>query len=183
MRTHKKRQYENEITAAKEGLQDEPDWVIEQMLRRKREDIVRRWQDREERLAKVRAKEKESEERGSKRRRVGEAAAKKKKGKDVDEEAEFLLDDWEGDDAAADDPMSMFSKETRALMEKAGLGTWRKPEEDESEDPDEIKVRQSWDGLTWYLTFRRSFTRQEHIRSSRNSSRSFDDLRFPLPCP
>jgi chromosome transmission fidelity protein 1 len=142
LRSYKKRQYENEITTAKEGLKDEPDWIVEQMLRRKREEIVRRWQDREERLAKVRAKEKESEERGSKRRRVGEAAAKTK-GKDVDEDTEFLLDDWEGDDANTDDPMSMFSKETRALMEKAGLGTWRKPEEDEPEDPDEIKVRDS----------------------------------------
>lgn len=112
--------------------------MVEHMLRRKREEIVQRWKDREARLAKVRAMEKELEERGSKRRRVGEAATKQRR--DVDEEAEFLLDDWQDDgEVNADDPLSMFSKETRALMEKAGVA-FSRDHEDEVDEPDEIKI-------------------------------------------
>jgi chromosome transmission fidelity protein 1 len=138
LRSYKKRQYEGKISSAKEKLKDEPDWMVDHMLRRKREEIVQRWQDREARLAKIRAMEKEVEERGSKRRRVGEAAFKQKR--DVDEEAEFLLDDWHDDDGVdADDPLSMFSKETRALMEKAGVAFSRNRDE-ETDEPEEIKI-------------------------------------------
>lgn len=136
LRTYKKQQHEDAITAFKDGMKDEPDWVIEQMLRRKREELLQRWQEREERLAKIRAREMELEARGKKRRRIEDATSKRSK--DIDEDAEFLLDDW-NDGEAEDDPMSVFSKETRALMESMGLGGSKKQEE-ETEDNDELKV-------------------------------------------
>jgi chromosome transmission fidelity protein 1 len=137
LRTYKKQQYEVTLTAAQDGMQDEPDWMVEQMLRRKRQEIVQRWQEREERLARIRAKEHESEARSSKRRRVEDASTRRGR-KEVDEDAEFLLD-ASNDDEAGDDPMSVFSKETRALMESVGLGAPKKKDE-ETEQDDEIKV-------------------------------------------
>lgn len=94
---------------------------------------------REERLAKIRAMERAMEERGSKRRRLGEPMLTGKK--TLDGEAEFLLDDWSGgDDVSQDDPLSLFSKETRALMEKVGMGNLGELAEDEGELDNEIKV-------------------------------------------
>jgi chromosome transmission fidelity protein 1 len=118
-------------------MKDEPDWMVEQMLHRKREELVQHWQEREERLAKIRAKERELEARGKKRRRI-EDISSKRGGRDIDEDAEFLLDDW-NDDEAGDDPMSVFSKETRALMESMGLGAL-KMQEEETKANDELKV-------------------------------------------
>jgi chromosome transmission fidelity protein 1 len=138
LRNHKKEQHAGAIAAVKDGMKDEPEWMIEQMLRRKRQELVQRWQDREDRLAKIRAKERELEaSRSNKRRRVEEPASRRG-GKDIDEDAEFLLDDW-SEETGEDDPMSMYSKETRALLVSVGLGAPRKQEE-EAEDEEEIKV-------------------------------------------
>ncbi|OIW26223.1 DNA repair helicase [Coniochaeta ligniaria NRRL 30616] len=137
LRSYKKQQHEDTIAAVKDGMKDEPDWMIEQMLHRKREELVQRWQEREERLAKIRSKEGELEARGKKRRRIDDTTSRRR-GKDIDEDAEFLLDDW-NDDEAGDDPMSVFSKETRVLMESMGLGAPKKQDED-TEDDDEIKI-------------------------------------------
>jgi chromosome transmission fidelity protein 1 len=138
LRAYKKRQFEGDIAAAEDEMQGEPDWIVEQTLRRKREELFQRWREREERLALIRTKEKESEGRSSKRRRVEDASAQRGH-RDVDEEAEFLLESPNDDDGVSDDPMSIFSKETRALMESIGLGAPRKQEE-ESEQDDDIKV-------------------------------------------
>lgn len=137
LRTHKKQQHEGTIAALKAGMEDEPDWMVEQMLRRKREELARRWKQREERLAQIRAKERELQARSSKRRRT-EDRTSKRGSKAVNEDAEFLLDDW-NDDEAGDDPLSIYSKETRALMESVGLGAPKKQEE-EAEVEEEIKV-------------------------------------------
>lgn len=137
LRTYKKQRHEHDIVAVKDGMKDEPDWIIEQILRRKREELVQRWQEREERLAKIRAKERESEARGKKRRRV-EDTMPRREARITDEDAEFLLNDW-NEDEAGDDPMSVFSKETRALMESMGLGGSKKQDE-EPEEKDEVKV-------------------------------------------
>src|SRR5947208_3472753 len=102
-------------------MKDEPDWMVDQMLQRKRKEIFQRWQEREDRLARLRAKEKETEGRSSKRRRLDDAGTKRERRRDVDEEAEFLLTAAD-EDGGDDDPMALFSKETRALMESMGLG-------------------------------------------------------------
>lgn len=84
--------------------------------------MTRRWNEREQRLEKIRAREKRLEERASKRRRVDETSSRSKP-REVDEEAEFLLDSRdEGDPIRDDDPLSMFSAETRRLMEENGNG-------------------------------------------------------------
>lgn len=126
-------------------MNGEPDWMVDQMLRRKREEIVGRWKEREERLAQIQASEKASEVRLSKRRRL-EDPASKRKGRDVDEDAEFLLDDWQKGEEGDGGPMSVFSKETRALMEKVGLGVPKKHGGDGEEgvsQENEIKVYSS----------------------------------------
>ncbi|KAK0724911.1 DNA repair helicase [Lasiosphaeris hirsuta] len=130
LRNHKRGQFEASLDATAKGMQGEPDWMIETALRRKREELARRWEEREAQMEKLRARERAMEERGrgGKRQRLdGEydgVGMGRGKGKEVDEEAEFLIDDWEdgGDGLADDDPLSQLSKETRELLAKAGLG-------------------------------------------------------------
>ena len=108
------------------------------MLRQRREDLLNKWEEREQRLEKVRAKEKRMEERASKRRRLDGSNPRQKK-RDVDEEAEFLVD--EEDELNDDDPLSGMSKETRILLEKVGLASSKNSKQEEVEDTDnEIKV-------------------------------------------
>ncbi len=135
-------------TAAGEATDDEPDWVLEQMLRLKRDSLRQNWEESEERLQKIRAKEKQLAERASTRRRREEPLAGQKY--TVDEEAEFLLGDGgDGDGISDDDPLSMLSKETRDQMAQLGLiGPKANVEEDEVED--EIKV--AW--LVWLVCLR-----------------------------
>jgi len=140
LRNHKKDQYEISINASREGMEGEPSWVIDHTLRRKREELAERWEAREAKLARIRAEEQSMEGRGNKRRKIGAGASKVKDGV-TDEEAAFLLNDWNDPDSnvADDDPTSLFSKETRALMEKIGLGPATK-EIDEDDPEEELKV-------------------------------------------
>jgi hypothetical protein len=119
----------------------EPEWMVEAALRRKREELGRRWQERERVLEGVRRREREAEGRGRavKRVRVGEG-----RGKEVDEEREFLIADWEGGedgDGDSGEGLGGLSSETRALMEKVGLGGGGgKRGEEEGEVEDVVKV-------------------------------------------
>ena len=95
--------------------------MIETTLRRKREELARKWEDREARLEKIRKKEKEMEERAAKVGRGGKRARVDDLGKrDVDEEEEFLIRDWNGE--GEDDSFSGLSKETRERLERIGMG-------------------------------------------------------------
>jgi len=123
----------------------EPDWMIDTALRRKRDELTRQWEERETRLQEIRAREKRMEEkgRGGKRQKLddnGKLVRSRKK--EMDEEAEFWIGDREDDEAggAADDPLSLLSKDTRDLMAKVGLGRASEVEEEEAQE-DEIKVR------------------------------------------
>lgn len=142
MRNFKKAQYESSLAVAAENSKGEPSWVIDQVLRQKREELARKWEEREQRLEKIRIREKQMEERASKRRRLEDADLHRSPS-GVDEEAEFLLDGGPEDAVGGDDPLSSLSKETRALMEKVGLaGNKRRggEEEDEGDGQDEVKV-------------------------------------------
>jgi len=140
LRNFKKDQYESSLETAAADLMGEPDWVVQQMLRRKRDELLRKWEDREQRSERIRANEKQLEERASKRRRREEPDIRSKS-RDIDEDAEFLLNWDEGEAVDEDDPLSSISKETRALLERVGLAPSRKkPEEDQEEAEDEIKV-------------------------------------------
>lgn len=114
------------------------------MLQRRRDELARKWEEREEKLAKIRGKEKRMEERASKRRKMEGSSSRPSK-QDVDEEQEFLVDFSGNPDGESDlDPLSSFSKETRLLMEKVGLvGSKSRSEEEEDEQQDEIKVSRS----------------------------------------
>ena len=134
LRAHKRRQFAQSVAVDRTDAQyaDEPDWLVEQMLKQKRNELAGRWQRREERLRVARQKEKAAEkaaERGVKRRRVEATGADGAAGADD----EFLLDD----DASArdDDRLSWFSADTRARLQKAGL-TSKGTLDDDDEDED-----------------------------------------------
>ncbi len=82
------------------------------------------------------------EARGVKRRRVESPSRRKSTYKSADdEETEFLVAETQEDGTTDDDPLSTFSKETRELMEKAGLVVPKRPGTDEEElVEDEVKV-------------------------------------------
>jgi chromosome transmission fidelity protein 1 len=100
----------------------------------------------EARLAKIRAKEKVQREKYLR----GEPASKRRKtedkGKtgDVEDEEQFVLDDYESDregegSLAKGDARNGLSAETLALMEKLGMNLGP-PKEEEEELEDEVKV-------------------------------------------
>lgn len=105
------------------------------MLNRKRDELLKQWEDREARLSKARAKEKAQEQRVTKRRRIDAGSETQEK----DEDDEWLLADTGDDDADSGAAASGFSKDTRDLMEKLGMGPL-KPVDDDEEAQDEIKV-------------------------------------------
>ncbi|KAI1207506.1 DNA repair helicase [Annulohypoxylon truncatum] len=140
LRNHKRSKFENSVAKAAEEFKDEPDWIVNQMLKRKREEMLKQWEEREARLKKIRAKEKQQEERGTKRRRVDDDSARKSN-KTVDDEDEWLLDDGQDEDAShGDDNLSGYSKETRSLMGKLGMGTLQTKEEEDDMGGNEIKI-------------------------------------------
>lgn len=122
--------------------------MIETALRRKRAELARGWEEREAKLKAVRAKERAMEERGraGKRQRVGGEDDGRKR--EVDEEREFLIQEWRDDDGgrAGDDPLGMLGRETRELLERVGMGG-RKQGDEEEEDggvEEEVKVCFFW---------------------------------------
>ncbi|KAI1385162.1 DNA repair helicase [Hypoxylon trugodes] len=140
LRNHKRSRFESSVAEAAGKFKDEPDWIVNQMLKRKREEILKQWEEREARLKKIRAKEKLMEERGSKRRRLDDGSVKKSS-RPADDDDEWLLDGGEDEDSSqSNDNSSGFSKETRSLMEKLGLGTLGKKEEEEDIDDGEVKI-------------------------------------------
>lgn len=148
LRDFKRRAFETSVQVDPKDAEGEPDWIIEQMLRRKRNELVAKWEDREARLEAVRRKEKATEERANKRRRVDRPAIPTKSKAEDEEEAEFLIDDWEeggsGGPARSSDDKDGFdglSKETRAMLQKIGMGEAKKADADDDENPEEeIKV-------------------------------------------
>ncbi|KAF3013073.1 ATP-dependent DNA helicase chl1 [Neopestalotiopsis sp. 37M] len=139
LRNHKKDTFETAVKNAADAFQDEPDWIIEQMLKRKREEVVRRWEEREAKLQRVRAKEKILEGRGSKRRRVVDDSSSKAGPAAGSEEDEWLLDERDDQESQQPSEASSFSKETRNLMEKLGMSSLKKEDDDDQID-EPIKI-------------------------------------------
>ncbi|KAI1188553.1 helicase C-terminal domain-containing protein [Nemania serpens] len=121
LRNHKKRTYEISVDAAANSFKDEPDWVVEQLLKRKRAEIVDLWEERESNLRKIRAREVMMEERERKRRRYGEDASRKEANDADDEEDEWLLDGEHDEDTPR-------------------FSDIRKEETDDSTDEDQVKI-------------------------------------------
>ncbi|KAG6041510.1 hypothetical protein E4U41_003813 [Claviceps citrina] len=141
LRNHKSTQFQASLQEAGESFKDEPAWLVDQLLKRRRDELAQRWQDREKRLAAIRLNEKALEDRGRKRRRL-EAPSDRGNRKNVDsEEAEWLLEDWEDrDDAGPRDALSGLSRESREVLERLGLGGPRKKEDAEEVLEEEIKI-------------------------------------------
>ncbi|CAN8104662.1 unnamed protein product [Discula destructiva] len=143
LRNFKQKEFGASLQIDPKQAEGEPDWIIEQMLQRKRKELVVRWEEREARLEKIRQREKRMEERGSKRRRVDGPSFKSKR-KEGEEEAEFLLDDWNEDGGIQlsdeQDPLAGLSKETRALLQKVDVGSATGNGTDEEAPDDEIKI-------------------------------------------
>lgn len=134
MRHHKSLEFDASLSKAGAKFEGEPDWIIEQLLKRQKDELVRKWRERETRLEKARQAEQDLEQRATKRRRV-DKLAHDDNGFD---EREWLLDD-DGLDADVDD-LTGLSKATKAMLEKVGLIA--KPEDirDENVDDDQVKV-------------------------------------------
>nr|RBR01529.1 hypothetical protein FVER53263_07189 [Fusarium verticillioides] len=141
LRNHKSNQLEASIQESAEAYKDEPSWLVEQLLRRKREELVTRWEDREKRLETLRLKEKAQEERSRKRRRVEDFVPSRSRVED--EDAEWLLDDPDDLDTGPHDALSGLSKETREVLASIGLGGAKKPEQEDDLLEEPIKVRMS----------------------------------------
>lgn len=181
LRNQRIEEHEASMKINLDDFKDEPDWIVEQMLRRKREDLARTWEEREKKLEQIRQKEKALEARSAKRRRFDDGPSKSK-ARDIDEDDEWLLD--EADDSAAGDgdAMSGLSKETKEILTRFGLGSL-KPEQEEDKVEDGVKVRKPplAAGLYGNMNLVRYTTHQERIPSLLNSSLSCDDPPFHLP--
>lgn len=167
---------------AGESYKDEPDWLVEKLLSRKREELLRQWEDREKRLASFRLKERIQEERSRKRRRVEDVRTTVET--TADEDAEWLLD-ADDDDTHQDDALSGLSKESRETLEKIGLGGRMKQTEDEDILEEKIKVRVSTLILPLaaiVTTNNRSTIHPELTLNCRNSSRNCAALCFRPRC-
>ncbi|CEJ82969.1 Putative ATP-dependent RNA helicase chl-1 [[Torrubiella] hemipterigena] len=140
LRHFKASKHQVELQEARSEFKDEPDWLIDQLLRRKQDELLKRWEDREKRLEMLRQKEKISEDRAKKRRRIETHSASLQSEDEID--AEFLLEDWETRGApSSNDPLSGLSKESRAVLERMGLGSRKGNKEEENENLDEeIKI-------------------------------------------
>lgn len=169
LRNHKKADYETSVAHAAKEFKDEPDWIINQMLRRKREELLKKWEEREARLARIRAKEKILEQRGAKRRRIDDGPQRSRtQGAEADgddDDDEWLLADRESTEGAGgDDSTPSYSKETKNLMDKLGMGSLQKEAEDDNLDENDIKVGYyyfqlgSLDGIYTHDTYIRSFS-------------------------
>ncbi|KXX78602.1 ATP-dependent RNA helicase chl1 [Madurella mycetomatis] len=144
LRIHKRSKYEASFEETASAMKGEPDWMIENALRRKREELSRKWEEREKAMEEMRRREREMEERGmdrgKKRIRVDDEKGRKK-GVEVDEEREFLIGDWESGEADGGDPIGQLSKETRTLMEKVGLGGMgKRGDAGESDVEEDVKI-------------------------------------------
>jgi chromosome transmission fidelity protein 1 len=164
LREHKRKKFDDELKVDVDGMineflsfmtllticpdQDEPDWMIEHAQKEKRRVALQERQDLEERLAKVREKDRRIKERARaqaplvKRRRV---TADDQTQPNLDE-GHFLLDDYESDDdvhqgannfSATDHGLSA---ETQALMEKLGLPSGGPKAKEDAEGQDELKI-------------------------------------------
>ncbi|KAH5734280.1 hypothetical protein HBI17_203830 [Parastagonospora nodorum] len=145
LRDHKRRTFEDGF-AVYAAASDEPAWILEHAQKQRKQEALRRRQELNDRIAKIKAKEKRAKERYE----SGEPRYKRQKmaageANDKDEEAQFVLDDYETDeehDKAARSggfSESGLSAETQALMEQLGYSTSATKAE-EGEVPDETKI-------------------------------------------
>lgn len=90
--------YEVSLGTAADSFKNEPEWVVEQLLKRKRAEIVDLWEERESNLREIRAKEARLEEREKKRQRYNEKTSGKDTEKLDSDDEEWLLGENDDED-------------------------------------------------------------------------------------
>ena len=145
LRDHKRRNFEEGFELEAKNS-DDPPWMLEHARRQRKQEAFRRKQELNERLAKIKAKEKRAKERSAngdlmyKRRKVASDDAELD-----DAEAQFALDDYESDQERGGNTNSYrfdssgLSAETQALMDKLGYAVGETKTED-GEVVDETKI-------------------------------------------
>ncbi|KAF4120911.1 chromosome transmission fidelity protein 1 [Geosmithia morbida] len=148
LRNHKSSAHEATLQQASEAYKDEPSWMIDQLLRQKRNELLRQWEDREKRLEAARLKERALEERVRKRRRIEDGLTSTLSHRSTeDEDAEWLLDSTSNDKNDLQDPLSGLSRESKEILTKIGLGKYKGPRAAE----EEVKLEE---GIKIYYTSR-----------------------------
>jgi chromosome transmission fidelity protein 1 len=145
LRDFKRRTFEQGFTIDAADT-DEPDWVLEHAQKQRKQAALARRQGLEDRISKIRAKERRAKERYE----IGEPQYKRRKvaagplGDNEADEARFVLDNYESDEETVGTHKhitfdeSGLSSETQALMEKFGYSV--KPQEQEDEAMNETKI-------------------------------------------
>ena len=147
LRDHKRRKFEEGFAVDKVDAanSEEPAWIVEHAQKQRKQEALRRKQDLNDRIAKIKAKEKRAKERYE----SGEPKYKRQKtaagDTENDDEAQFALDDYESDEeshkrarAGAFDESGL-SAETQALMASLGYSA-DASKDDDGEAPDETKI-------------------------------------------
>ncbi|KAK1960787.1 DNA repair helicase [Colletotrichum sublineola] len=138
LRNQRVEEHEASLKVNMDDFKDEPGWIVEQMLRRKREELARTWEEREKKLEQIRQKEKAVEARSAKRRRFDDGASGPTS-RDADEDDEWLLDEADASGPTDGDAMSGLSKETKDTLTRFGLGSLR-TEQEEDKVADGVKI-------------------------------------------
>jgi chromosome transmission fidelity protein 1 len=144
LRDHKRQTFEDGFVVDA-AASDEPTWLLEHAQKQRRQEALRRRQDLNDRIAKIKAKEKRAKERYEnaeprykRLKTAGEANGS-------EDEAQFVLDDYESDEEhdkaakSANFSESGLSAETQALMEQLGYATSTSKTED-GDLPDETRI-------------------------------------------
>ncbi|KAK3079269.1 hypothetical protein LTS18_005294, partial [Coniosporium uncinatum] len=147
LRDHKRKTLEEGLVDAT-GDDDEPDWMAEHATKEKRWIAMQKRGDLEARLAKVRAKEKKTRDRqnGSKFTAKRTRTTASDVPSDKDDEARFVLDEYESDDDAQQKNRKGLyadyglSAETEALMKKLGMPVDPVTVDEGAEIEDEMKI-------------------------------------------
>lgn len=143
LREHKRKKFDEAMQSI-EVDEDEPEWMAEHARESKRKEILHMRAEFEERLAKVREKERKLREKQS----GGEPFRKKRKQGGPDEDLEpdvedqFALDDYNSDDEsqARQPGQSQYSAETTKLLEKLGMTLPTKDDRHADEAEEELKI-------------------------------------------
>ncbi|TID04330.1 ATP-dependent DNA helicase chl1 [Colletotrichum higginsianum] len=138
LRNQRVEEHEASLKVNMDDFKDEPDWIVEQILRRKREELARTWEDREKKLEQIRQKEKAIEARSAKRRRFDDGPSEPKTRR-TEEDDEWLLDEPDASGPDDGDAMSGLSKETKDILTRFGLGNL-KSDQEEDKVADGIKI-------------------------------------------
>lgn len=143
LREHKRRKFDEAMQSI-EVDDDEPGWMAEYARESKRKEILQMRAEFEERLAKVREKERKLREKQSnsepfrKRRKQPKAEDER----DEEPEDQFALDDYHSDDerTSGTDGQPQYSAETTKLLEKLGMIAPKQDERHAEEAEEELKI-------------------------------------------